>query len=212
MELSLDEIAAGEKAWVPVIRGFYLPFKENLTVKDKEISKKDVAETATDEKCEKCGEPMIIKFGRFGKFMACTGFPKCRNTKQIGGDGNETQAAVTDEKCEKCGEPMIVKRGRFGEFLSCSKYPDCKTTKPINKKIGVKCTLCGKGEMVERRSKAGRTFYGCDQYPECKNALWSRPTGEICPKCSSPLVLAKKDTVRCISKECGFERAIEKES
>jgi DNA topoisomerase-1 len=208
MEDGLDEVAEGKQEWVPLIRRFYVPFKETLTIKDKELDKKDIAETATDEKCDKCGEPMVIKFGRFGKFLACTGFPECRNTKQLGQDGKEVEPTVTDEKCEKCGKPMIVKRGRFGEFLSCSDYPACKTTKPIVKKTGVKCNVCGEGEFVERRSKAGKPFYSCDRYPECKNALWSKPTGKPCPTCGSPLIFAKKGLARCSDKECKFEKAV----
>lgn len=210
MEKDFDAIAEGEKEWVPVIRDFYGPFKENLAVKDKELDKKDITEEKTDEKCEKCGSPMVIKFGRFGKFLACTGYPECKNTKQIGAGGAPEEPEVTDEKCEKCGKPMIVKRGRFGPFLSCSDYPACKTTKPIAKKTGVKCPTCGVGELVERRSKTrGRVFYGCNRFPECKTALWGKPIGEACPQCKSPLIIAKKGLIGCSNKECKYTRPAE---
>ncbi|HTK04240.1 MAG TPA: type I DNA topoisomerase [Candidatus Eisenbacteria bacterium] len=209
MEESLDSIAEGEKEWVPVISAFYGPFKKNLTEKDKEVSKKALTET-TEEVCEKCGKPMIIKFGRFGKFMACTGFPECRNTKPIPGTEPPGGTVPIDEKCATCGAPMMVKRGRFGEFLSCSRYPECKTVKPLQKKVGVKCPSCREGDIIEKKTRKGKTFYACSRYPDCTFALWSRPNGELCPKCSSLVVFAKADTVRCSNKECDFERQVEK--
>lgn len=225
MEESLDAVAEGEKQWVPVIRDFYTPFHENLMKKDKEISRDDLVET-TNEVCEKCGKPMTVKFGRFGKFLACTGYPECKNTKQIAkdsaaeagadaaaghkGDGehvHQVHAApptVTDEKCPNCGKDMVVKHGRFGEFLGCSGYPECKTIKAILKTTGVKCNLCGTGDIVEKRTKGGKIFFSCSNYPACKNAMWSKPTGEKCPKCSSLIVLAKADTVKCSNKDCDY--------
>jgi len=212
MEEALDDIAAGEKEWVPVIRDFYEPFAENLAKKEKEVKKKDVAEEKTDEVCEKCEKPMVIKMGRYGKFMACTGFPDCRNTKTLGEDGKEAKEEneATGEKCEKCDSDMVVKRGRFGPFLSCSNYPDCKTVKSIQKKLGVQCPGCGKGDMIEKKTRKGKTFYACSTYPKCDYALWNRPTGDNCPDCGALLVLAKADTVKCSSKECKFEREVSK--
>lgn len=204
MEDDLDEIAEGKKKWVPVIKEFYMPFKENLDQKYKDVSK---AEEPTEEICEKCGSPMVIKTGRYGKFLACSGFPKCRNIKSLGTpDGGPPEPETTNETCDKCGAPMVIKHGRFGKFLSCSKYPECKNMKPLVKSTGVACPECGKGEIVERRSKRGRTFYSCNQYPNCKFALWSKPTGEKCPKCGSLLVYGKGDTVVCSSKECDYKK------
>ena len=208
MENNLDEIAEGKKEWVPVISDFYGPFKENLEKKYKEIKK---VEEETDEKCEKCGAPMVIKMGRFGKFMACSGFPECKNIKSLkkeGVSGEEIAPETTDEKCEKCGAPMVIKMGRFGKFLSCSKYPECKNMKPIVKSTNIHCPQCKKGEIVEKKSKRGRIFFACNQYPDCKFALWSRPTGETCPKCKSLLVYGKNDTVACSSKECGYTGSV----
>ena len=205
MENDLDEIAEGKKKWVPVIKEFYMPFKENLDQKYKDVSK---AEEPTEEVCEKCGSPMVIKTGRFGKFLACSGFPNCRNIKSLGKEGGgELEPETTNEICDKCGAPMIIKSGRFGKFLSCSKYPECKNMKPIVKSTGVACPECGKGEIVERRSKKGKTFYSCNRYPDCKFALWSKPTGEKCPKCKSLLVYGKNDTVVCSNKECDFKKS-----
>ncbi|MEA3249715.1 MAG: type I DNA topoisomerase [Patescibacteria group bacterium] len=214
MEEDLDDIATGEKEWVPIIREFYEPFAKNLEKKEKEIKKKDIAEQETDEKCEKCDKPMVIKMGRYGKFLACTGFPDCRNTKAISttedGKIEIEKEPETNEKCEKCGNAMVIKRGRFGQFLSCSNYPDCKSVKSIQKKVGVKCPKCGEGEIIEKKTRKGRMFYACSKYPKCDFALWSRPTGEECPKCKSLMVFAKQDTIRCSDKECGHERAVKK--
>ncbi|MFZ5363932.1 MAG: type I DNA topoisomerase [Patescibacteria group bacterium] len=204
MEDDLDEIAEGKKKWVPVIKEFFMPFKENLDQKYKEVAK---AEEPTDEVCEKCGSPMVIKTGRYGKFLACSGFPKCRNIKSLGqSEDGPPEPETTNEVCDKCSAPMVIKSGRFGKFLSCSKYPECKNMKPIVKSTGVACPECDKGEIVERRSKRGRIFYSCNQYPNCKFALWSKPTGEKCPNCGSLLVYGKGDTVVCSNKECGHKK------
>ncbi|OGY82679.1 MAG: DNA topoisomerase I [Candidatus Kerfeldbacteria bacterium RIFCSPHIGHO2_12_FULL_48_17] len=207
MEDDLDEIASGTKKWQPIVQAFYLPFHENLEKKEKEINKKDLVEEATDEKCDKCGKPMVIKMGRFGKFLACTGYPECKNTKPLGADGKPAAAETTDEKCDKCGAPMVIKFGRFGKFLGCSKYPDCKGIKKIENKTGVTCTQCGEGEIVEKRGKRG-TFYACNRYPTCKFALWSKPTGEKCPTCQSLLIYGKNNTAVCSSKECKFTKEL----
>ncbi|MBI5798961.1 MAG: topoisomerase DNA-binding C4 zinc finger domain-containing protein, partial [Candidatus Yonathbacteria bacterium] len=209
MENALDGIAAGTKDWQPILATFYEPFKANLKAKEETLTKKTITEEKTDEICDKCGKPMVIKTGRFGRFLACTGFPECRNTKQLtkNTEGKEVIEApiTTDEKCTTCGAPMIVKRGRFGPFLSCSTYPECKTIKSIEKKTGVKCQECKEGDIVAKRSKkGGRTFYACNRYPECTFALWSKPTGASCPTCGSLLVYGAKETVRCSKKECAY--------
>jgi DNA topoisomerase I len=171
----LDNIAEGKQEWVPVIRDFYEPFAKRIAEKTEELVKSELTETETDEVCEKCKKPMVIKVGRFGKFLACTGYPECRNTKNIAADGSIEPPETTDEKCPTCEADMVVKHGRYGAFLSCSKYPDCKTNKPILKSTGVKCEKCGKGELVERRSKRGRKFWGCDTYPDCDFLVWKYP-------------------------------------
>ncbi len=208
MEGELDDIAEGKGEWVPIIRAFYQPFKGHLTAKYEEVNKKDVTETATDQVCEKCGSPMVIKIGRFGKFMACSNYPTCKNTKNLTATGEVEAPETTDEKCPECQSPMVVKRGRFGKFLACSRYPECKGVKKIVKSTGVKCPECKEGDIVEKRSKRGRNFYSCSRYPDCKFALWSKPTGETCPKCQSLLVYGKKGTVVCSSKTCDFSKEI----
>ena len=166
----------------------------------------------TDEVCEKCGSPMQIKLGRFGKFLSCTNYPECKNAKPLAADNKplekteeqkELEKKYSGKKCEKCGKPMEFKMGRYGEFLGCSGYPDCKNIQAIVKSTGVKCPKCGKGDMVERRArKTGKVFYGCNQYPKCKNAVWDKPTGDLCKKCGN-LMVTKKDEVIC--SECDKE-------
>jgi DNA topoisomerase I len=203
MEDQLDEIAEGKKEMVPVLSEFWKPFKANLDKKQTEIAGK-IADKPSDVVCDKCGKPMIEKMGRFGRFLACSGYPECKNTKPMPGSVEDQK---TDEICPTCGAPMMVKRGRFGPFLSCSRYPECKTIKKIEKKTGVMCPECGKGELVERRSiKTRRAFYSCNRYPDCKFAVWSKPTGEKCPKCQSLLVFAKDNMVACSNKECDFKK------
>ncbi|MBU0706953.1 type I DNA topoisomerase [Patescibacteria group bacterium] len=207
MEENLDEIAEGKQSWQNTIKTFYDPFNKNLMTKEKELDKKELTETDTDEVCEKCGKPMVIKVGRFGKFLACTGYPDCKTTKQIDSDGKpETETEVIDEKCPECGKPLQKKVGRYGPFFGCSGYPDCKYIKNIEKSTGVKCPKCNKGEIIERRSRRGKTFYSCNQYPKCENALWSKPNGEKCPECDSLLVYAKKGVLGCSNKECKFSK------
>ena len=202
LEQDLDLIAAGEKKWQPVIRSFYEPFKKGIDQKNEELNKKEITETATEEICERCGKPMVIKIGRFGRFLACTGYPDCKNTKQLNSN-NEIEAPETvDEKCEKCGKPMVVKRGRYGKFIACSGYPDCKNIKKQVISTGVTCPQCNIGDIVQKKSKRGRIFYSCNRYPDCQFALWQKPTGEKCPTCGSLLVYGPNDTKRCSNKDC----------
>ncbi len=208
MEEELDEIARGKKKWPPVIANFYGPFKQNLILKEKEINKKDITEEATNDICEKCGKPMIIKMGRYGKFLACSGFPECKNVKSLAKDGNGVKpvAEPTDEVCEKCGAGMVKRVGRYGPFLSCSAYPKCKNIKKIEVKLDLKCPKCKTGQIVERRTKFNKIFYGCSCYPDCDFAIWERPNGEICPNCQNPLVFAAKGGIKCSNKECDFQK------
>jgi len=226
MEDDLDEIADGKIKWVPIIKEFYMPFKNNLTQKYDEVKKGDLINEETDEVCEKCNEPMIVKIGRYGKFLACSGFPKCRNIKSLkkeaSKDGKEEAEEKkpdekSDEKCEKCGEEMVIKDGKFGKFLACSGFPKCKNTKPLDFGTGVKCFECKKGEMVARRTRSRRTFYACNRYPDCKFAVWSSPIedpknkgqGMKCEKCKSLMVQGGKGKIKCSKKECDFEKEFE---
>ena len=191
MEGELDEVASGERTWPPVVKEFYDPLKEALDA----AADAPRVEQQTDEKCEKCGKPMIVRWGRFGQFLACTGFPECKNARPIGDEAAQ-QPASSDEKCDVCESPMVVKRGRFGQFLACSKYPECKGSRPILKKVGVACPKDG-GEIVEKKSKRGRIFFSCANYPKCDFTSWSRPLKKGCPSCGSLTVTATKGTAKC---------------
>ncbi|MEX0649423.1 MAG: type I DNA topoisomerase [Candidatus Andersenbacteria bacterium] len=210
MENDLDAVASGEKKWRPLMKDFYGPFHDQIGLKEKELSKKELTQEETGESCPKCGNPLVIKLGRFGKFKACSNYPDCKHTEPIGED-KKLEEEHTGKICPDCGKPLVVKRGRFGPFLGCSGYPDCKHIEKIQKEIGVDCPKCGKGKIVEKRSRRGKTFYACDQYPDCENAYWSKPTGEKCPECSSLVVFGAKGTVRCSSKECSYKTAAPEE-
>lgn len=201
MEDELDEIAEGEKEWVPVIREFYGPFHDNLKTKEKSVER-HVEEL--DEKCPLSGHTLVVKHGRFGKFIACSNYPECKYTRPM----PEEQKLIDEnsgEICEKCGKPMAVKFGRFGAFLACTGYPDCKNIKKIVKGTGVTCPKCGEGELIEKKSKRG-IFYACSKYPQCKFALNAKPTGEKCPKSGDLLVETRDGGLKCSNKECDYER------
>ena len=199
MEEKLDQVAAGELEWVPMLHEFYKPFQETLSKATKAIAK--VSEP-TNEVCEKCGRPMIIKWGRMGKFMSCSGWPECKNARSI----VVTISEPTGEICEKCGRPMVIKWGRQGKFISCSGFPECKNARSIVVTTGVKCPECG-SDLLERKSKRGRTFYGCSGYPKCKFALWDKPLPKPCPECGALMTLSKKGVAKCT--KCSYEGAEE---
>jgi len=208
MEEKLDSIEEGKTQWVPMIREFYGPFHKTVEKKSMTLKKGDMIKDETSEVCEKCGSNMVIKLGRFGKFLSCSNYPACKNAKPLEGGGAETvekkmtpeeekaveelKAKHADTKCEKCGKPMDVKIGRFGPFLGCSGYPDCKNIKSIVVSSGVKCPKCGEGELVERRTRrGGKVFWGCNRFPKCHLATWNKPV-EKCGKCGGLRVEDKK--------------------
>jgi DNA topoisomerase-1 len=163
-------------------------YTRELTVDLPDVDKADLSEQADEEYCENCGRPMVMKKGRFGTFYACTGYPDCKTTKPVGGQQKKPDQPL-DEKCPQCGSQLALKTGRFGEFTACSNYPACKYVK--QKTIGVKCPECPEGEITERRSRKGKTFYGCNRYPDCKFVAWAKPVGEKCPRCGSPYMVEK---------------------
>ena len=283
LEEQLDKIEEGELNWVKSLSAFYQSFEQELERAAKEMRNvKQEREEITDEVCEKCGKPMKIKYGRFGKFLACTGFPKCKNTKQLdeapaaapesaNEDGQpQAETPQIEETCPNCGKPMVMKRGRFGSFLACSGYPECKTTQKIAKgkngetvvkaaprvteekcekcgapllerqgrngaflacsnypkcrftkpvggssgTTGVKCTEEGcDGEFTQRKGRFGRPFYSCSRYPDCKATLKDKPIPRPCPKCHAPFLVEKwnKETeqtfVACANKSCDYSEA-----
>jgi len=202
VEDDLDEIAEGKKEWQPIISDFYNPFKKNLTAKYEEVKKISSEDDKTDEVCDLCGSPMIVRMSRYGKFLACSAFPKCKFTKPLDGKKAETEIKESDEFCSKCGAKMLIKEGKYGKFLGCSNYPNCKNMKPIKDETGISCPKCKTGQIVSRRTKRGKEFFGCSSYPNCDFGLWSRPTGEVCKSCGSLLVAAAKGKVKCSNKEC----------
>lgn len=211
MEEQLDDIEEGKLEWVDALKSFYTPFKLDLEKAEEKMKDFKAVVEETDEVCEKCDQPMIIKWGRFGKFMACTGYPECKNTKDLGGKGDSEDGATADEvegNCDKCESPLIMKRGRFGKFIACSNYPECKFTKPIG--LGISCPeeAC-KGEIAARRSKKGRTFYGCTKYPDCNFTSWDKPVAEACPECKNPFLIEKwkkNEDPSILCPSCGFKK------
>lgn len=211
MEDQLDLIEEGKIEWVETLKTFYVPFEKDLAEAEKKMRDIKSQVEETDEVCEKCGQPMIIKWGRFGKFMACSGYPECKNTKEVGGKDEGPDAVKAEGNCDKCNSPLIIKVGRFGKFIACSAYPDCKFTKPIS--LGVSCpeTDC-KGYVSTRRSKKGRTFYGCSEYPNCTFTSWDKPIAESCPECDNPYMVQKwkkneGESIMC--PKCSFKKSTE---
>jgi DNA topoisomerase-1 len=260
MEVELDEIEEGKIDWREAMSEFYERFQKDLEHAERHMTDIKRMEEPTGEDCEKCGKPMVIKWGKFGKFIACTGYPECSNTRELppdpaGVEGLSEQDA--EEYCENCGRVMVLKKGRFGQFYACSGYPDCKTTKQIGgtqkksdvpldekcpqcgnnlvlkngrfgeftacstypkckyvkqKTIGVPCPNCSEGEVVERRSKRGKTFYGCNRYPECSFVAWGKPIQEKCPDCGSSYLIEKwlkaGPVAQCPNGECKFKKPL----
>jgi DNA topoisomerase-1 len=165
MEDELDLIAGGEIDYVKVLKDFYIPFSAALEKVEKEIEK---------VKCEKCGHDMDVKIGRYGKFLACTNYPECKNIRPIKEiKKEEKEPEFTGATCPKCGGKTIFRSGKFGKFIGCENYPNCDYTEQI--KIGIKCPKCGTGEVIAKRTKRGKTFYGCNRYPDCDYASWQLP-------------------------------------
>jgi DNA topoisomerase-1 len=268
LEEQLDEIEEGKRTWSDALAEFYKKFQKDLRYAEKHMENIKRMEKPTDEKCERCGAPLVIKWGRhgsfyacstydkedpntctftkenpinlpdldsadiqettqeeycencgrvmvlkrgrFGQFMACTGYPDCKTTRRLDA-GRKVPDIPLDELCPKCGRNMVIRHGRFGEFTSCSGYPECKYVK--QNFIGVKCPLCKEGDLVEKRARKGNTFYGCSSYPNCKFTSASKPLAEKCTSCGSDYLVEKNlkagPVIACPNKECDYERAAE---
>lgn len=213
MEEKLDLIADKKAVWNEVLQEFYDPFIENVN----EVmgnAKKVVVQS--DVKCPNCGKPMIVRTSRFGsQFLGCSGYPDCKTILSLDKSGNviknADQPEKSDQKCEKCGGDLYIKLGPYGRYTECEK---CKDRKSIVKTTGVTCPKCGKGEIIERKSKRGVVFFGCNKYPDCDFVLWNEPTGEKCPKCGSLLVkrtLKSGDVIECSNRGCGYKKTNEDE-
>ncbi|MBA3711978.1 MAG: type I DNA topoisomerase [Pyrinomonadaceae bacterium] len=276
MEEQLDEIEEGKLKWTAALHGFYDKFKHDLKNAEQEMKAAKQQSIPTDEVCDNCASSMVIKFGRFGQFLACSNYPECRTTREIArpstsaatangeagaaakaanGDGADGAAEV-EETCDLCGKPMALKRGRFGQFLGCTGYPECRNIRKISRSgavapapvpldetcpvdgaqlvrrhgrfgefvscanyptckyikretTGIACPRPGcRGEIVVKKSKRGKAFYGCAEYPECDAVFWDKPIPEPCPQCNAPFVLektSKKGIVRvCANEDCGY--------
>ena len=213
MEDDLDQIEEGQVEWKRLLGDFYSPFKAELTHAATHMRDLKREETPTEHSCEKCGKNMVIKWGRNGEFLACSGYPECKNTREFKRRDDGTIEIIpeptTDEICPTCGAPMAVRKGRFGTFLACSRYPECKTTKPIT--LGIVCPRpdCG-GQLVEKRSKRGKTFFGCNNYSKtkCDFAVWDRPKKQPCPNCGATFVVERQrrdgHSLRCVTPDCGW--------
>ncbi len=205
MEEELDQIEEGKQEWHRVVRDFWGPFKKDLDSAEKASHHhKKKVEEATEVQCPNCGRMLVKKFGRRGPFLACPGYPECKFTRPV--DDAELPTPV-EGQCELCGAPLVARNGPFGRFISCSRRPDCKYTKPFT--LGVKCPECGQGEIAERRTRRGKTFFGCTRYPECTFAVWDRPKLTPCPSCGAPFLVEKEtrkgQTLRCVRKGCGYK-------
>jgi len=184
MEDELDDIARGEKDRVGVIREFYKPFSQEIKEADKLLKKKDVTTLEeTKEVCPQCGKKMVVKLGKYGRFLSCSNFPKCKYARPLESQAANTGQVEVDAEqlkatCEKCGGKLVLREGRFGRFLACENYPKCKFTKSYLEKIEQKCPECQEGDVVVKRTKRGKIFYGCSRYPQCEFASWKRPGGQ----------------------------------
>ena len=216
MENQLDEIEEGKADWKKTLSKFWKPFEKTLESAKKHMKNVKRQEVPTDIPCDRCGHNFVIKWGKLGSFLACSNYPECKGTQDFKKDDNGKIVIVpkefTDKKCKKCNNPLIVKSGKFGRFLACSDYPNCKYTAAIT--LGIPCPSCNQGEIAQRRSRYGRTFYSCDRWPDCSYALWDKPIQKPCPKCQFPII-AEKITKRaglmhkCTKKECDYLEVID---
>lgn len=267
LEQNLDDIENGKEHWIHTLKEFYGEFSNELEKARKEMKNLKTEEVPAGVNCEKCESEMVIRWGRFGRFMACSNYPECKNTRELPSEQSssdqEGENDVEAESCDKCGKPMVTKKGRYGAFLACSGYPECKTTKKLVAKegqmavakempldeecpkcgsqlvqrhgrfgefvacnnypdckyvkpesTGVSCPECEKGDLVRRRTRRGRSLYGCSTFPDCKFVLWQKPVDQKCPSCSAPYLLEKttkkEGVVRsCNNSECDHKEIVE---
>ncbi len=210
MEEKLDKIAEKKAVWNVVLKEFYTPFMEvvNSVMKN---AQRVVIES--DKKCPNCGRVMLVKTSRFGtQFLGCSGYPECKTIISLNNSvelDDMSSDNTVDEKCEKCGSEMVMKIGPYGKYLECR---ECKNRKKYIRSTGVKCPKCGEGVIIEKKSKYGKIFFGCNRYPDCSYALWDEPTGNNCPECGE--LLLKKNTKNglfevCSNKTCSFKRPLD---
>lgn len=217
MEEGLDRIEEGEGDWIDLLKNFYGDFVVALANAKATMKNIKVEGQETDLKCPKSEHPLVIKWGRNGEFLACSGYPDCKFTSNFKRNEDGSIEMITDlptdKVCQKCGKPMVIKNGRYGPFYACTGYPECKSVESITI---MPCPKDGcKGKITQRRTKRGRTFYGCTAYPECDFASWDKPVAEKCPVCDSPYLVEKyiktanQNELRCPEKGCDYQHSIE---
>ena len=218
MEEQLDEIAEGKLEWRTALARFWGTFTEDLERAQTDMTSVKGQGVETKEACPTCGSPMVLRFGRYGEYLACSNYPTCKTTREPGAPGSTEEAPA----CPECNAPMVLKRSRFGQFWACSRYPECKGTRKLvagkaspNTPSGVTCPTCGEGEVVEKRSKRGRSFWGCNRYPKCTFTLPAKPVPQPCPSCGATFVMEKKSARRgvewvCAREGCGWRGPAER--
>ncbi|MBE0439029.1 MAG: type I DNA topoisomerase [Gammaproteobacteria bacterium] len=216
LEDELDAVARGEEEWIPLLHNFWGPFKQQVETKDKEVQRSDVTQELLDEDCPKCGKKLSSRLGRSGRFIGCTAYPECDYTRNIDGEEatNEPEV-VQDRKCPKCESDLWIRTGKYGKFIGCSSYPKCKHIESLEQptNTGVTCPQCNKGEILTRKSRRGKIFYSCSDYPSCDYALWNEPVNEPCPECNWPILTIKTTKSRgtekvCPQKGCGYTEKV----
>ena len=202
LENWLDKIADGHATYKKVMTDFYKVFDKELEAANGQADKeKKESQEVTDVKCEKCGANMIVKMGRYGKYLACPNYPDCKNIKPYSILNGPEE--VSDVKCDECGTLMVYREGPYGRYLKC---PNCNANKAIVVDTGITCPKCHEGHMVQRKTRRGRTFYGCSRYPKCDMALWNEPINQFCPTCGSIMVKktykSGKELIFCSNPDC----------
>ena len=222
LENQLDDIAGGKREWKPVMQQFWKGFDKEVKAKE-DIPRAELTAENLDEICPKCGAHQLqIKFGKRGRFIACSGYPDCDYTRNVNETAEEAAKAaeeptiVEGRSCPKCEGQLVYKRGRYGKFIGCANYPKCKYIEPLEKPkdTGIECPKCHKGSLIERKSRYGKLFYSCNTYPDCDYAVWNPPINEPCPQCGWPILTIKTTKRRgtekvCPQKECGYTEQIE---
>ncbi|SHE19991.1 type I DNA topoisomerase [methanotrophic endosymbiont of Bathymodiolus puteoserpentis (Logatchev)] len=213
LEDDLDAVSRGEKSWVPLMHDFWKPFTALIHDKEESVQRKDVTQEAIDEKCPECGKQLSIRLGRNGRFIGCTDYPTCSYTRNLNDDGTQANEPeiVPDRKCPSCESDLVIKTGKYGKFIGCSAYPKCKHIEPLEKPLdtGVECPKCKTGSILKRKSRYGKIFYSCSDYPKCDYALWNVPVNEPCPACDWPILTLKTTKRRgpekvCPQKDCKY--------
>lgn len=214
LEDELDDVARGDKVWVPVLEAFWKPFKHLVDETQQTVKRSDVTQEKTDEKCPDCGHPLVIRLGKRGRFIGCSDYPKCKYTRNVGEDASAAPAAqqvIADRKCPNDGGDLVIKQGPYGKFIGCSNYPDCHFLEPLEKPkdTQVECPECHQGHILQRKSRRGKIFYSCSRYPDCKYALWNEPIKEVCPNCKWPILTVKTTKKKgreklCPQPNCGY--------